>query len=704
MQSSSSFELARNGRKRPDNLSTPREFRSDMPLPSPSFNPEHRIRNTNDQSPFNGSPWKKTLSPARDDLPPTPITAGMPQRRPSLKLPGIQHMLASVPVPHNEPSSSSSSTGVLTPPRSNRMPALPRLGSEEQQEQFNGQRPQWVQDAAPSAFVDVARPALSRNNSASTVTTTPASVASSQSLTEMVRNEEESGVIGLGFDMSEATPRLGGGGSTFGMNTLGLSTPTQDDYMYMPRAPIMAQEGVFASMPPSSPLQPPLDATSWNQDLHFEAIEFVAPLAPLARSPRSVPMVREQQVSFEGTGAGMPMQSGVWGLGISLDGSDLPALEASTSTVPIADVAMSSPSSSSLTVGDKFRARLASTGLTPTLNISRISDINDRGLDSPASPSLRTKSKMRSNLVRREAEAAAAAATISRQSAASPSSSRSSPPIAPSSSPLGSDSDGSSSTAMPASMGSESIPTPRKRTLSARDTNLPLSSSSAPASMFSSSKSTKSTKQSRSASSTTNSNAAGPSSPWGVFRLKDEGWKALGPPGGGRGVGASVVKKVGSSSSSSTSSDNVLASAHAEQQIKKQKRIRTAPSGLDDGEKRMPFMASGQQQQQGGVKAAPRHHVVGGDENKENVVPLYTSAPHDVAPNIPGSKVLKRPSANPIRPNHGADVFGSRENRPTSASSSSSSSSSSADSRRLSATSTSSRIQQRKRSPFVGIR
>lgn len=148
----------------------------------------------------------------------------------------------------------------------------------------------------------------------------------------------------------------------------------------------------------------------------------------------------------------------------------------------------------------------------------------------------------------------------------------------------------------------------------------------------------------------------------------------------------------------------MLASAHAEQQIKKQKRIRTAPSGLDDGEKRMPFMASGQQQQQGGVKAAPRHHVVGGDENKENVVPLYTSAPHDVAPNIPGSKVLKRPSANPIRPNHGADVFGSRENRPTSASSSSSSSSSSADSRRLSATSTSSRIQQRKRSPFVGIR
>lgn len=484
-----------------------------------------------------------------DALPPTPITAGLPNHASdAVKLPSIDHMLADAPA-------AAAPADVMTPPNSGRMPALARLGCDDGC--FEGPRPEWVQDEDKRVFLDV-RPPMSRHASEPhTASGSSSRRMSPHSLNAMVQNEEEHGVIGLGLGPVDTTPRIG----SLGSNALGLSTPTQSSYSHaqaqrsMPGAPSL-DRGVFPPVCPSSPINPPLD--NWNTNLRFPDTGFRAPSPDSSKRVSSVAMVREDVVAFEG---GMPKQAGVLGLGISLDGTTNADDQARASTsaqqllpptpTSTSFVAEAATPSTTTSAAERFRAKAAATGLTPTLDMARISDVAEAAPISPASPSLRARSKRRSNLVRRQAETAVLGKSRNgSSSASSASSASSSPSISP---PL---SEGRSS---PAASGTPRL-SPRKRALSELNTNSSVAGAdevSGPQKTLA--KDVKAKGKTRSSLS----NKENPASPWGVFRLKEEGWKPLGPPGGGKGLGMSAVMQ------SSQSGSALIAS-------KKQKRVNAA--------------------------------------------------------------------------------------------------------------------------------
>lgn len=538
MQASGSFELARNGRKRPTNLLKTRDSAPDVHCYSPSFNPTH----------------SSSHHAAADGLPPTPITAGMPKdvetpsespqvSRSTVTLPSINDMLRSAPT-SSAPSSSSS---VMTPPASGRMGALaPLVGSytdEHDEGRFPGPRPAWVQDSESSTFVGV-RPPVSRHSSLES----RYSKVSPRSFGDLVREQDNSGVVGLGFGMSDATPRIG----CFGSNALGLHTPTQSTIEQpAPSAPCLAQEGRFESTVPSSPIFPPLQG--WNTDLRSSSSASKSSHVGYARPrPTSVAMQREQAVTIEDT---MPQQTGVFGLGVSMSGN----VDADVHRVVEEQQRLSSSSSHRLDASatpsvNRITTGAASTGLTPALDMARLRDVESAGPVSPSSPSLRAKSKKRSDHVRRQAEAAVMAGLATRD------------PVTPTAeeeaSPSATSDGGDSAFAQPSSMAS-----PRKRTLGARDTN-----TAAPV------------KSSRSGGRTSPSRQDNPASPWGVFRLKEEGWKPLGPPGGGKGVGINAVMK-GSSSSQGKKQKRLTVSGSSRPSSRDSNKENDVPASMQHGKK-----------------------------------------------------------------------------------------------------------------------
>lgn len=598
MQSSNSFEHTRPGRPRPSNLLAGRTSSFELPLPSPSFNVEHAINGMQSRDDYltgrsasSSSPSKQyhtgaamlSLSTAVADvsLPPTPVTAGLPLEdapapRSAVTLPSINHMLSAAPVRKT----------ILTPPCSGRVPMGPRIGCDDDIAHFEGPRPQWLQDQQQATFTNV-RSTTPRQQGP--YITGPNTQASTSRLRDVVAAEEEQGTIGLGFVSSEEdvpTPRIG----SFGPNALGLYTATTPTQAQMSagalRAPAIEQqeEGTFPNTVPSSPISPPL--RSWNTNLTF----YDAGFDPSPPRLSSLPMEREQHVVIEGV---MPFQKGLRGLGISLDGSDLVEDEQASSSNSTYVEASPPAMLSRIALDSDF----PSTGLTPTLSSARIVDVDDRAGPSTSSalasptPSLRTKSKKRSELVQREAEAAVSARSQG-SSSVSPAHRRSPGSSAVRMSPL------------PSGVVQEEVahPSPRKRSLQEVDVE------PHPAYSYMSTPSEKKkTSSSRSKSST--SPGANPSSPWGVFRLKEEGWKSLSPPGGGKALGASAVRSSAAALKAGNKPTAVAASLVVAPATKKQRKTGNAAG------------------------SAPVSRAISrGQENKENVPPTHAFALSHSAP------------------------------------------------------------------------
>ncbi|PWN19718.1 hypothetical protein BCV69DRAFT_300027 [Microstroma glucosiphilum] len=601
MQSSNSFEHARTGRPRPTNLLAGRTSSFELPLPSPSFNVQHAINATPSRDDYlsvslatsSSSPSKQfhtglaTLSLssplANGSLPPTPVTAGLPLEdapapRSAVTLPSIDHMLSAAPVRKT----------ILTPPCSGRVPMGPRIGCDDDIAHFEGPRPQWLQDQQQATFTNVRAISPRRQSPYIPGASTQ---ASSSRLRDVVAAEEAQGTVGLGFVSSEddaPTPRIG----SFGPNALGLymaTTPTQAQMSAGAlRAPAIEQqeEGTFPNTEPSSPISPPLRA--WNTDLTFADAGF----APSPPRFSSVPMEREQHVVIEGL---MPQQRGLRGLGISLDGSDLEQAEEDRALSSSSRLVEASPPATLPRIA--LDTNFPSTGLTPTLSSARIVDIDDRAglptssaLASP-SPSLRTKSKKRSELVQREAEAAVSACGQGSSSASS------AHRLSPRSSAV-------RLSPMPSGLVQEETAAtlPRKRSL--EDVNAEphpaYSSMSTPSEK-------KKTSSSRTKSST--SPSANPSSPWGVFRLKEEGWKSLSPPGGGKALGVSAVR--GSAAALKAANKPTAAAAST-----------TASFSVAPATKKQRKTGSAN----GSAPIARTMAVNRGRENKENIPPAHSFA------------------------------------------------------------------------------
>ncbi|CAO1623360.1 unnamed protein product [Parajaminaea phylloscopi] len=579
MQASGSFELARNGRSRPGNLLPPRPSSksSDYSWPaSPSFNPDEHAT----------AALRSPFAPASSSgLPPTPITAGLPPHKlgepssSSVRLPSVSDMLAG-PRPDT----------VMTPPTSTHFPpALRRLGSStdeaEDEGRFAGPRPQWVQDAAKSTFVGVRAPMPRMERGYSAPSAPSSSRMSSRAFSSsMAAEANDAGARGLGIEVApDTTPRLGDGGA-FGPNMLGLSTPTQSNYAstsrtvynFTPKAPCVMQEGTFATTNPTSPIRPPLQR--WNTDLRFSDTPFVPPtdvpaVRPAPPTPRGAAMEREQTVQLD---TAMPRQSGLWGLGIDLQGtsSSSSSSEASSSRVQL----VVSPTSMSSPTTRVEAPAAASTGLTPSMQLSRLSvrDVTEAtsAQASPASPSLRAQSKKRSDLVRRQAEAAVQSGMEKRRQAQQTASSN--PPSPTGSHRSGEGAAGQQGRKTPPTEAAPPQISPRKRPLGERDVNLSNvafgSEGTAAAASLGKPKARGKAKSSGGKVTPPGSGGAAAhdesASPWGVFRLKSQGvWKPLGPPGGSKGV---AVQAVRGSTSSSTSLPGGFGTAGSKKQRRQQ--------------------------------------------------------------------------------------------------------------------------------------
>ncbi|PWN24762.1 hypothetical protein BDZ90DRAFT_262980 [Jaminaea rosea] len=561
MQSSSSFELARNGRSRPSNLLATRSNSYELAWPSsPSLNPDQHA----------GTSANKLRSPLIvDGLPPTPITAGLPietsapssssstaASAPSpVRLPSINAMLASA-------STAAASPSLLTPPSSAEIqttmlpPAPPTLGAhdvEADEGRFAGPRPQWVQDAEKATFVGVRAPI-----SNATVTASPQSDIrlSSRAFNDATQPHDTqmdgTPVVGLGFAPCQQTPRM-----DRRYEEAGLSTPTQSSYSAhrrpapaaTPRAPSVAQHGIFPATQPCSPVNPPLSASRWNTDLRTRS-GLTPQRFSRTRGPfSSTAMQREKAVQLEPMSAEQqalfPTQAGVYGLGIALDGSEVGMSNVGASTsasrVHVDEDITGIQAARALPTGS------ASTGLTPSLHATRIlADASAMAAPASPSPSLRTKSKQRSDLVRRQAEAAAAAGTKR----------RSMDEVEPKRSEVAGEGEGQVEPALAAagpssnttkktntSSSSSSSSTKKNPSSKTRSSSHATFKATPPSSISTPSRSTTSALSQRDSNRSTAT-----SSPWGVFRVKSHGeWKPLAPPGGGAGAAsnaAGVSKKL----------------------------------------------------------------------------------------------------------------------------------------------------------------
>lgn len=293
MQSSSSFSDTRSGRPRPANILSGRPAPSEsLPWPSPSFDMATGSNVAAD-------PGRPSTQIKNGSLPPTPLTASS-QKLPSLlpavsnlslgsssavaapiKLPGVDELVAQTPPPsvglvsRELPSESS-----LAGPSSSDPYVLPLPGS---------------------------MPASSSRRTSMPLTR------------EQFNNIPSSDTVcGLGLELGEETPRLGDLMSTPRMNTVrrGASLASQD----APGAPMMTsnESGRFATHPyPAglvSPLQPPL--RNWNTNLFSESMTCPRPPPRRTSTATSADMERERTVQIEGD---LPMGHKLWGLGISFD-------------------------------------------------------------------------------------------------------------------------------------------------------------------------------------------------------------------------------------------------------------------------------------------------------------------------------------------------------------------------------------------------
>lgn len=607
MQASGLFELACNGTSRRDNLLPLRSKTDDYAWPaSSSFNPnKHSVALLH-------SPWLLPTA-CTDSLPQTPIIAGLPKDKlPNDRLPGINNMLTVT----DAPIFSCSDATVPPPVTTHSPPTLMRLGSwadkATEEGQFLGPRPQWVQDEVKSTFVGVRAPTLRLERHFFAPSSHFSSKLSPPKLTNAMYIEGDSdGATGLGISAAaaadDATPRLGDCG-TFSPNVLGLSTPRQSNYasssrhVYTstPRAPSLAQEGFFTSTIPTSPIQPPLKGL--NIDLRFGNSPFVAPSGPSARSapptPRSAAMEREQIVQLQ---SGMPHQLGIHGLGISLD-STSPSPEASFSRIQLivspsaGEAILSSPSSSVMSA-------TASTGLTPSLQLASLSvqdNIEAASPTSPASPSFRAQRRKRSDLVRRQAAAAAQNGLEKGLQSPSRSAALSQPAC-----PL----DRGNTPAIQSTVPQIS---PRKRPLGERDVNLSVTASTRGKGRGRGRGKDKPGSEGKVTPSDSGNGAVDDSaSPWGVFRLKSQcAWKPSGPPGCSKGVGFQAVK----SSASSQSLPGGFGSTQSSPKKQKRQPLAAAVDDLGDLGKKVASRLENV-----GYTATHTQHDGRNSSNKENM-------------------------------------------------------------------------------------
>jgi hypothetical protein len=483
-----------------------------------------------------------------DGLPPTPVTAGLklspidgskPDSQSSsshggvqqrMRLPGLSVMLnVDSPPPSAQPELYSSEQEVLADGEMQAPPALRPSATGV----FSGQPAEWTTGSgsmAPPAAPRLragALPMIRRG------TWHPSSSSGSNSWRSMPSDEKVEG-LGLqlhGGDSPMAAEMSGlalvGGDMTPRLPSLSspLATPTLHSWgaPVMPGAPRLSS-GRFESTVPSSPISPALDAR-WQAPLRFDSTPFAAEsAAPMSswtpRAVRAAEMERERTVCIEG---GMPRMEGVRGLGIDFEYAPSNAAAGPSrlgrgvvAQPPLRDVMQEDApaairrtpalvrtlSSSSPGVGPT-----RSSGLTPHVEKTRLTPYssasrskNNASPPSAAtaagatagaeSPSLRTQSKARSDLLRERAMAAAASLPADGSAAHV-------------SSPTASKNKGASSGrpgSAPTSASAATASPPKRRGLSERKAT---------------------------------SNRDGDMSPWGVFDLgstDDGAWTPLGPP------------------------------------------------------------------------------------------------------------------------------------------------------------------------------
>lgn len=431
MHKSTSFSDSRNGKTRPSNLTTERSGPSEsLPWPSPSFDV------------FNNSPSKMNLGlaisadPGRpstqakvspSDLPPTPLTSTYkplelsPDRDHHLRLPSVKAMLAH------------------TPPESRGLRTVPLPETEEHAPHHVAPVPR--QQSYPSGTSPI-RPGFHPIPGHQEV-----AAFSSDRFRNMPQSEE---VQGLGLDLGgDDTPRLGS------QDWSAMRTPTlQTNAPRLPGAPQMtsASNGQLSNSI-MSPINPPL--RNWNTDLHFE--DRPAPPMPrpnlahrsFSENYASTPMEREYAMDLE---RGMPQSNKTWGLALSMDNGETyrrgaylyrpdtsivgPAAMVRSSTgpsqagpsripsgppTPMRPTEMTNVPLSASKVSSASK-HLKNTGLTPHIHKTRLTPTfstrskGSNGGGSPngstESPSLKMKSKQRSEQLRNQAASVVAQANL----------------------------------------------------------------------------------------------------------------------------------------------------------------------------------------------------------------------------------------------------------------------------------------------------
>ncbi|UZJ57267.1 hypothetical protein CBS101457_006587 [Exobasidium rhododendri] len=462
MQSSSSFSKSRNGKTRPSNLLSSRpESVESMPWPSPSFNVSNQSVLTVSADPDRPSSQIKSSPTGR--LPPTPLTATYkpttlpPIEDSMLQLPSVSNMLNLTPPDLYQPKSriiplppmndeyapvnvDAFSHSNIQSDGTSRMPK-----STSKTGIFQGASAEWSGDNASFSQMErrpiAQRPKIDRRQS---VPVSPNSFRNMPSSNE---------VQGLGLDLGEETPRLGSCGSW------SMMTPTLSSHQQLPSlpgAPQMSdmQTGRFPSVQPSSPLKLPL--RNWNVDLRFENRQFVPKHFGVRSNSDDPAIIATDRDKVAQIQRDMPMSSKIWGLAISTDdgqsfqrgpllhradGSVIgaaPAQPVQLAVPPtptqgssaLASTSRSGSSSSSSSSGGASRTKVASptvhssvfkkstasTGLTPHIHKTRLtpavsSSSKGKGKltgssDSVeiGSPSLKMKSKQRSDQLREQAE------------------------------------------------------------------------------------------------------------------------------------------------------------------------------------------------------------------------------------------------------------------------------------------------------------
>lgn len=440
MQKSTSFSDSRNGKTRPANLLTTRSGHSEsLPWPSPSFdvfnNSPSKLNIGLEISADPGRPSTQAKVSPTDVLPPTPLTATYKplERSPGhekdqyLRLPSVKAMLAhtppesrglrTIPLPETEDHTDAPITpSVQQGPSYHHYPS----GTSPIRPGFHAFPTH--QDVQPDRFRG------------------------------MPQSDEVQG-LGLDLGSGDDTPRLGT------QEWSALRTPTMHTSAApaLPGAPHMASasNGQLPLMM-TSPINPPL--RNWNTDIRFEdrRPSILSRPSPAQRSFSdnviSTPMEREYANELEG---GMPQAHKNWGLAISMDNGEHyrrgaylyrpegsvvgPATMIRSSTNPTQSTAGPShlnsgpptpmrPSEakaiipSSASKASSSSKSLKTTGLTPHIHKTRLTPTfstrskGSNGNTSPngatESPSLKMKSKQRSEQLRNQAASVVAQANL----------------------------------------------------------------------------------------------------------------------------------------------------------------------------------------------------------------------------------------------------------------------------------------------------